>query len=222
MNGGDAMIAVTQSTEPIEQVVKVYKSGLTKLWLRKDIETTTDENDNTIYTAREAILVLNGDYDIEDMDDGTFEELWNEATKVEIDVDMIAEVLPTLMKTSKLSDADAVKFKALYPTWTIGETYYLDEIIRFGEDLYRIGQPQITASETYLPGSEGTTAIYSKIVIDESGYETWQPWDGVSGSYKQDQIVRDSEDGNLYKSRVPNNVWGPPHEQPTYWELYVE
>lgn len=126
-------------------------------------------------------------------------------------------------QSATLTDAQALSVPLLFKKWTVGETYYNKEIVRYDDgELYRIGQPEITASDTYKPGDPGTTALYSHITIDEEGYEEWKPWDGVSGIYQQDQVVRDPDDGNLYVSKIPNNVWGPPHSMPAYWDPYTE
>ena len=55
---------------------------------------------------------------------------------------------------------------------------------------------------------------------EETGYEEWKSWDGVSGIYQTDNPVIDPNDGQVYISKIPNNVWGPPSQQPMYWELY--
>lgn len=124
------------------------------------------------------------------------------------------------MQAQSLSDAEAVRVPALYDEWIAGETYKRGEIIRFKGGLYRIGQ-DLTSSDTYKPGEEGTTALYSHITIDsETSYEVWKEWDGVSGIYKQGQIVKDSTDNALYRSKIANNVWGPPSSTPDYWEKY--
>lgn len=123
--------------------------------------------------------------------------------------------------SADIPDAQAVTIPLLFKKWTPGEKYTLHEIVRYEVDgeLYRIGQPEITASNVYKPGDVGTESIYSHIEISEEGYEVWKEWDGVSGIYQQDQIVHDPFDGgNLYKSKIPNNVLGPPSQQPTYWE----
>lgn len=123
--------------------------------------------------------------------------------------------------SADIPDAQAVTIPLLFKKWTPGEKYTLHEIVRYEVDgeLYRIGQPEITTSNVYKPGDIGTESIYSHIKINEEGYEEWKPWDGISGIYKQDQIVSDPYDeGNLYKSKIPNNVWGPPSQQPTYWK----
>ena len=131
--------------------------------------------------------------------------------------------IPMMVQATSASftDAQAVTIPLLFKKWTPGETYTLHEIVRYEVDgeLYRIGQPEITASDVYKPGDVGTESIYSHIEISEEGYEVWKEWDGVSGIYQQDQIVHDPFDNNnLYKSKIPNNVWGPPSQQPDYWK----
>ena len=120
-----------------------------------------------------------------------------------------------------LTDEQALKLNLLFETWTKGMECKKDHIVRHEGELYRIGQDH-TAQEQWKPGDEGTTALYSHIKITEEGYEVWKAWNGVSGVYAKDQIVEDPEDGLLYKSRIDNNVWGPPHTTSDYWELYVE
>lgn len=134
---------------------------------------------------------------------------------------MAAIPMMVQVNSASIPDAQAVTIPLLFKKWTPGETYTLHEIVRYEVDgeLYRIGQPEIRALNVYKPGDIGTESIYSHIKINEEGYEEWKPWDGISGIYKQDQIVSDPYDeGNLYKSKIPNNVWGPPSQQPTYWK----
>ena len=133
----------------------------------------------------------------------------------------ISNVIAPIIMREDLADDEALNFKQFYPEWIVGFDYKKNWIIRYGEDLYRIGQDH-TSQEQWTPGSDGTTALYSKIEITEEGYEVWKAWDGVSGSYAQGQIVKDPNDEQLYKSKIDSNVWGPPSEQPNYWELYIE
>lgn len=124
-----------------------------------------------------------------------------------------------------ISDKDAKSMPLLFPEFTdlIGTTVEKDFILRYEGDLYRVGQPQLEVSEIYIPGTAGTESLYSKIEFGEGGHEVWKEWDGISGIYKQDQVVIDPFDNNnLYISKIPNNVWGPPHEQPDYWDPYTE
>ena len=131
---------------------------------------------------------------------------------------ILSAISPIIMRAD-LSDTEAVTLTDVYPEWQVGFDYKKDWIIRHNDDLYRIGQDH-TSQGQWVPGADGTTALYSKIEITESGYEVWQEWDGVSGSYANGQIVQDPTDEKLYKSLIDNNVWGPPSEQPSYWELY--
>ena len=138
------------------------------------------------------------------------------------------QMLTAARATVQLSSADipdeqAVAMPNMYPNFmeTLGQTFILNQIIEHEGDLYRIGQPSITTSTVYIPGTTGTESIYSKIEIGGDGYEVWKAWDGISGIYKQDQIVHDPfDDNNLYISKIPNNTWGPPHEQPSMWDRW--
>lgn len=141
--------------------------------------------------------------------------------------EQIQLAIPMMVQANSalITDAQALTIPLLFKTWTPGDTYKLNEIILYEVDgeLYRIGQPELTATETYKPGDIGTTNLYSHIEIGDDNYEVWKPWDGVSGIYQQGQIVHDPYDNdNLYISKIPNNVWGPPHEQPTMWDPYTE
>ena len=131
----------------------------------------------------------------------------------------VTDPVPSLLMRANLTDDEAVNYISVYPEYKVGIDYKKNWIIRYGENLYRIGQDH-TSQEQWVPGADGTTALYSKIDISEDGYETWQEWDGVSGAYAKDQVVRDPTDEQLYKSLIDNNVWGPPSKQPNYWELY--
>ena len=131
----------------------------------------------------------------------------------------VTDPVPSLLMRANLTDEEAATYISVYPEYKVGVDYKQNWIIRYGEDLYRIGQDH-TSQEQWVPGADGTTALYSKIDISEDGYETWQEWDGVSGAYAKNQVVRDPTDEQLYKSLIDNNVWGPPSKQPNYWDLY--
>lgn len=133
----------------------------------------------------------------------------------------IATIMFVNESAPDLTDEQALSIPLLFDEWAVGKEYKKDYIIRHNGELYRIGQDH-TSQEQWEPGDEGTTALYSYIEITGEGYEVWKPWDGVSGMYDEGQIVEDPEDSQLYKSKIPNNVWGPPSQQPMYWELYKE
>lgn len=133
----------------------------------------------------------------------------------------ISNVIAPIIMRENLTDEEAVEYLNFYPEWKVGFDYKKNWIIKYNGDLYRIGQDH-TSQEQWVPGETGADSLYSKIEITEEGYEVWKAWDGVSGSYAQGQIVKDPNDEQLYKSKIDSNVWGPPSEQPDYWELYVE
>ena len=131
-----------------------------------------------------------------------------------------ASILFIRSNAKTLSNKDALSVSLLFEEWAKNTYYEKDQIIRHKGELYRVGQDH-TSSETYPPSARGVTALYSHITIDEeTGYEEWKPWDGVSGIYQTDKPVIDPIDGQVYISKIPNNVWGPPSQQPMYWELY--
>ena len=132
----------------------------------------------------------------------------------------VQNVIAPIIMRENLADKEAIDFQKFYPSWQVGFDYKKNWIIQYDGSLYRIGQDH-TSQAQWTPGSDGTTALYSKIEI-EDGYEVWKAWDGVSGSYSKNQIVKDPTDNQLYISKIDSNVWGPPSEQPDYWELYVE
>ena len=134
----------------------------------------------------------------------------------------IAQALPSIIMRADLSDKEAVQYKALYPEYTnlMGQTVKQGWIIAHEGELYRCGQPTLVISETYVPGTTGTESLFSHIQIDEEGYEYWKEWDGITGLYNVDDIVRDPEDEQLYICISPNCTYGPPHSTPDFWELY--
>lgn len=127
------------------------------------------------------------------------------------------------LQAQDLDDAEALKVPALYPEWIAGETYKAKQIIRYKGELYRLAQDTVS-SDVYPPDAEGVESIYTHITVDEeTGYETWQQPTGAHDAYPKDKIVKDPNDGKLYKSTFDGaNVWGPPSASPDYWELYVE
>ena len=131
---------------------------------------------------------------------------------------MISDLSPIFMKTN-FTNREAALRKRYFPLWKPDVSYEKDWIIRYENNLYRIGQSH-TSQKQWIPGELGTESLYSKIMFDSQGYEIWKSWDGVSGSYTEGQIVEDPNNGMLYISTIENNVWGPPSEQSDFWTPY--
>lgn len=196
---GDAVSVIkgyTISTIDIDEI----NNTITLIMTRKLSDTTVD-----------SIHALENNFDI----------MSNKIKSIGITASSIHTAFSPVLMRANLTDEEALSFASLYPVWQIGYDYKQGWIIQHDDNLYRIGQDH-TSQEQWVPGETGTEALYSKIEITEEGYEVWQEWDGVSGSYAKDQVVRDPSDNNLYKSKINSNVWGPPSEQPDYWELYIE
>lgn len=89
-----------------------------------------------------------------------------------------------------LTDAEALKCKAIYKQWKDLMGTEVDKGFRFlcGEDLYRVEQPKYTFEKYRVPGSTGTESLFSR--IDESHAGTFEdpiPYEGnmelYQGSY---------------------------------------
>lgn len=147
-----------------------------------------------------------------------------EAEKAETYNAQLAAAVPMMVRTvsPQLTDKQAKSIALVFPEWTPGETYVYHEIFRYEDELYRVGQPELVASEVYKPGDPGTESLYSHISIDEEGYEVWKPWDGITGLYNKGDIRRDPDDGQLYICIGDNCTYGPPHSTPSFWQLYTE
>lgn len=63
----------------------------------------------------------------------------------------ISNVIAPIIMREDLADDEAFNFKQFYPEWTVGFDYKKNWIIRYGEDLYRIGQDH-TSQEQWVPG----------------------------------------------------------------------
>lgn len=132
-----------------------------------------------------------------------------------------SSIIPTVIMQMTETDLDDIRrFAKFYPEWVSGKDYKRNWIIQYNEKLYRVGLDH-TSQPQWVPGADGTDSLYSQIEF-QNEYEVWQQYDGVSGVYAKDQIVVDPTDSQRYKSKIDNNVWGPPSEQPDYWELYIE
>lgn len=127
--------------------------------------------------------------------------------------------VPAIIQRSRLSDEDALEFAELYPEWKAGRKYAADDVLRHEGELYRVAQDHV-AQEQYQPGAEGTDSLYTHITIAPSGWEEWRQPTGAHDAYPEGFIVTDPTDGNAYRCLIDGCVWGPPSQQPQFWELY--
>lgn len=75
--------------------------------------------------------------------------------------------------SDSFTDEQILAVSSLFEEWSVGVEYKRGQIIRHDDEVYRIGQDH-TSQEQWVPGADGTTALYSHIVIDKEGYENWK------------------------------------------------
>lgn len=133
----------------------------------------------------------------------------------------VSKAISAIIARTDIPAKEAVDFIDLYPEWQPGKTYYARTVLQYQGELYRVAQKHVSTEE-HPPGCSDQS-LYTPIHVDpETGYDEWQQPTGSHDAYSAGTIVLDTNDGNLYKSKIDGNVWGPPHTQPAYWELYTE
>lgn len=132
-----------------------------------------------------------------------------------------AQMLAALqLYANSLGDEAAMEVAEIYPPWTIGKAYKVDDLVGYGTNgvgdtqLYRCLQAH-TSQEDWTPDT--ATSLWKTVGIDPSGYPEWSQPVGTIDAYMMGDIV--SYNGSLYISIVDNNVWAPD----VYgWEPYTE
>lgn len=111
-----------------------------------------------------------------------------------------------------LDDETALTGVELFPMWTIGGAYAVDDRVQYEGTLYKCVQAH-TSQADWTPGA--TPALWVVVSIDE--YPEWVQPLGATDAYKTGDIVRYK--GKLYRSVIDGNVWSP-EAYPTGWETY--
>lgn len=105
-----------------------------------------------------------------------------------------------------LTDFDALEAVELFPAWTVGIDYAVDQRIRYGDKLYHCVQAH-TAQEGWEP--EKTPALFTE-VAKPGEIPVWKQPTGAQDAYqKGDKVYYPDADGPVYVSLVGNNVWEP-------------
>lgn len=101
-----------------------------------------------------------------------------------------------------LTDAEALKCKAIYKQWRDLMGTEVDKGFRFlcGEDLYRVEQPKYTFEKHRIPGSIGTESLFSR--IDESHAGTMDDPIPYEGNMALEQGLYYSQDGVVYRCTI--------------------
>lgn len=101
-----------------------------------------------------------------------------------------------------LSDEDALQAVELYPAWKSGNSYAVDDRIRYGSTLYRCVQAH-TSQDDWTP--DATPALWTVVSLEE--FPEWVQPTGVQDAYAKGDKV--SYNGSHWESDVDANVWAP-------------
>ena len=124
--------------------------------------------------------------------------------------------------SGSLSDEQAMEVVAIYDPWQIGKSYAVGEFLTYGKNgvgdpqLYKVAQTH-TSQADWTP--DKTTALYTAIGLDDSGYPVWSQPTGAHDAYNNGDIV--NYNGVLYESVIDGNTYSP-DAYPAGWVVYSE
>ena len=101
-----------------------------------------------------------------------------------------------------LDDETALAGVELFPMWTIGRAYAVDDRVQHGGALYKCVQAH-TSQADWTP--DATPALWVVVSIDE--YPEWVQPTGAHDAYNIGDKV--THNGKTWVSDVDNNVWEP-------------
>lgn len=102
------------------------------------------------------------------------------------------------------SDDLALTATAVYPTWTAGDNYFVNDRVLYENVLYKVLQSHIAQE-----GWEPTVApsLFAKVLIpDANVIPEWEQPDSTNPYMKGDKVTHN---GSTWVSTVDNNVWEP-------------
>ena len=126
------------------------------------------------------------------------------------------------MVSAGLTDEQAMEVAAIYDPWVVNKAYAVGDLVTFGENgvgdpqLYRVAQAH-TSQAAWMPNA--TSALYTAIGLDDSGYPVWSQPTGAHDAYNAGDVV--SYNGSLYRSLIDGNVYAP-DTYPAGWEVYTK
>ena len=101
-----------------------------------------------------------------------------------------------------LEDETALTGVELFPMWTIGRAYAVDDRVQYGGTLYKCVQAH-TSQADWTP--DITPALWVAVSIEE--YPEWVQPTGAHDAYNIGDKV--THNGKTWVSDVDNNVWEP-------------
>ena len=140
--------------------------------------------------------------------------------RTKIQTETTASSVQTVAKivASSFTDEQALQVPDLYDEYQVDHAYKKDERFTYNGVLFKVNQDHTSASQ-WVPGETGTESLYTKIVLNEDGYDVWKQPTGAHDAYNTGDIVEYK--GQLYKSLIDGNAYAP-DVYPAGWELYTE
>lgn len=125
----------------------------------------------------------------------------------------INKAVQLTIEAANFDDDSAMEVADIYPEWTAGKEYKIDQIVKYGlnadeeTQLYRVIQAH-TSQADWTPDT--TPSLYKAIGIGGDGIPVWtQPY-GTSDAYQMgDRVHYPTADDPVYESTMDGNVWSP-------------
>lgn len=129
-------------------------------------------------------------------------------------VELAQKLRPYIEKAAlSLTDEDALEAANLFPNWTIGVAYKVDDRVRYEELLYKCLQAH-TSQDAWTPTA--APSLWTKVLIpDENEIPEWEQPDSTNAYQVGDKVMFE---GHIYESVIPNNIWSP-SAYPAGWQL---
>lgn len=104
-----------------------------------------------------------------------------------------------------LTDEQAIENIILFPTWSIGINYKVNDRIRYNNILYRVLQDH-TSQADWVPSS--TVSLFARVLneTEDNSIPEWIQPESTEGFKIGDQVMHN---GILYTSTADNNIWEP-------------
>lgn len=120
-------------------------------------------------------------------------------------VELARKLRPFIEKAViNLDDSDALEAKELFPMWTSGLLYEVDDRVRYEQILYKCLQSH-TSQETWTPIS--APSLWAKVLIpDPSVIPEWEQPDSTNPYQIGDKVTYK---GKTWESTIANNIWAP-------------
>lgn len=115
-----------------------------------------------------------------------------------------------LAQSLHLPDTNAMEIADLYEAYSVGKTYPVGYIVKYGVNadgetqLYSVLQEH-TSQEEWKP--DETPSLYKAVGFTDDGVPVWTQPLGVTDAYMAGDVVE--HNGTIWVSTIDNNVWEP-------------